>query len=75
MIDYKQHKDFYNQPIHLTEEWKTDSFIYLQTFYENHAMHYDPFSKRKDANNFYELNGEQTIQSKTFTIKVILNPI
>lgn len=33
---------------------------------------YDPFDKTKDRNNFYDLNGQQTIQGKTFTVEVIV---
>lgn len=35
---------------------------------------YDPFGKTKDAQNFFDLNGQQSINGTTFTIEVILNP-
>lgn len=33
---------------------------------------YDPFDKTKDRNNFYDLNGQQTINGKTFVVEVIV---
>lgn len=34
---------------------------------------YDPFKKTRDAQNFYDLNGQQSINGTTFSIKVILS--
>ncbi|MFD2100644.1 hypothetical protein [Flagellimonas iocasae] len=33
---------------------------------------YDPFDKTKDRNNFYDLNGQQTINGKNFDVEVIV---
>lgn len=58
------------------EQLKND----IQSYYSSHWLKhliffvYDPFGKTKDAHNFYDLNGKQSINGTTFTIEVILNP-
>lgn len=36
---------------------------------------YDPYCKTQDKQNFYDLNGKQSINQKEFSINVIVNPV
>jgi hypothetical protein len=58
------------------EELKNDIQSYRKSQWLRHLVFfvYDPFGKTKDVHNFYDLNGQQTINETTFSVEVILNP-
>jgi hypothetical protein len=56
------------------EELKNDIQSYNKSQWLEHLICfvYDPFNKTKDKQNFYDLDGTQTIDENTFSVKVIV---
>lgn len=77
LIEVKMIKESDTNEKAFIEQLKNDIQSYHTCEWLKHLLFfvYDPYSKTKDVHNFYDLNGQQTINGKIFTIEVILNPI
>jgi hypothetical protein len=76
LIEVKMLKQSDSNERDFVEQLKNDIQSYRNSQWLRHLIFfvYDPFSKTKDAHNFYDLNGEQSINGTAFTIEVVLNP-
>lgn len=76
MIEVKMIKQSDTNERDFIEQLKQD----IQSYYAGNwtstliCFVYDPFHKTKDKQNFYDLNGFQTIRDKTFEVIVIVVP-
>lgn len=77
LIEVKMIKESDSSEKPFVEQLKNDIQSYHTCEWLKHLTFfvYDPFSKIKDVHNFYDLNGEQVINGKKFTINVIINPV
>jgi hypothetical protein len=76
LIEVKMLKQSDHNEKDFIEQLKNDIQSYRNSHWLKHLLFfvYDPFGKTKDAHNFYDLNGNQSINGVDFTIEVILNP-
>lgn len=76
LIEVKMIKHSDSNEKEFVEQLKNDIQSYRNSHWLRHLIFfvYDPFGKTKDAHNFYDLNGHQSINEIAFSIEVILNP-
>lgn len=74
LVEVKMIKASDNDERKFIKELKEDIQSYHMSQWIEHLICfiYDPYDKTKDKNNFYELNGEQSINGKSFQVEVIL---
>ena len=76
LIEVKMIKKSDSNEKDFIEQLKNDIQSYRNSQWLKHLIFfvYDPFGKTKDVHNFYDLNGNQTINDTTFSVEVVLNP-
>ena len=76
LIEVKMLKQSDSNEKDFIEQLKNDIQSYRNSQWLRHLIFfvYDPFGKTKDAQNFYDLNGDQSINGTAFSVVVVLNP-
>lgn len=76
LLEVKMIKKSDSNEKNFVEQLKNDIQSYHNCQWLKHllCLVYDPYSKTKDRQNFYDLAGDQTIKGRTFTVRVIVNP-
>lgn len=75
LIEVKMIKEKDSNEKKFVEELKVDIQSYYECKWLKHLICfvYDPYGKTRDKQNFYDLNGTQTIKGVTFYVDVILS--
>ncbi len=76
LIEVKMQKQSDSNERDFIEQLKNDIQSYRNSHWLRHLIFfvYDPLGKTKDAHNFYDLNGTQSINGTAFSVEIVLNP-